>query len=92
MAPVAEIPRILEPLWPKIGQQQGVKARVGGEGGELEQSKKRNGKCRIDYGRLVTAFEIYVEREIEDVTLTRRQKEMCEKNECPQDSKQGSVK
>ena len=58
MAPVAEIPRILEPLWPKIGQQQGVKARVGGEGGELEQSKKRNGKCRIDYGRLVTAFEI----------------------------------
>ena len=33
----------------------------------------------------------YVEREIEDVTLTRRQKEMCDKNECPQDSKQGSV-
>ena len=50
-------------------------------GGELEQSKKINGKCRIDYGRLVTAFEIYVEREIEDVTLTRSQKEMCDKHE-----------
>ena len=33
----------------------------------------------------------YVEREIEDVTLTRSRKEMCDKHECPQDSKEDRV-
>ena len=42
MAPVAEIPRILEPLWPKIGQQQGGKARM--EGAEVVEKKKEKKK------------------------------------------------
>ena len=50
---MAEIPRILEPLWPKIGQQQGGKARMGGAGGvERKEREKEEVSFEEEQGRL----------------------------------------